>query len=378
VYKRHLNLGAAIAKKSHFLLGPRATGKSWLIRNELPHAQVFDLLDISSHDRLLRNPSALAQEINSDLVVIDEIQKIPRLLDEVHRLIETRRIRFLLTGSSARKLKHGGANLLAGRARILQLFPLTSTELTDFDLLRYCRIGGLPLVYPSDDPWLDLRDYVHLYIKEEITAEAIVRRIDHFARFLDVMGLCSGEEINQAQISSDSGVPVRTVANFIEILKDTLLAFELTPFRKTRSRKASSKSKLFLFDVGVANYLSGRKEILFHSDSFGKAFEHFVIQEIRAHLSYQKIDEPMTYWRTTVGDFEVDCIIGDQVAIEIKGSDRFNPKMLRGLRALSEEKKVKRHVLVCRDPVLRKVDGIEVMPINHFLERLWAGTLIQR
>lgn len=377
MYKRTLNLKAALAVKSHFLLGPRATGKSWLIRSELKNAQVFDLLDTSTHDRFLRTPSALAQEIKKDLVVIDEIQKIPRLLDEVHKLIEERGIKFLLTGSSARKLKHGGANLLAGRARSLQMFPLTSQEISDFDLLKYCRYGGLPIIYSSDDPWADLREYAHLYLKEEIIAEAIVRRVDHFARFLDVIGLSSGEELNFEQIASDSGVPARTVANFVEILKDTLLAFEVLPYKKTKKRKATSKAKVFLFDVGVANYLAGRKEILLRSESFGKAFEHFILQEIRAFIGYSKIDEPMMYWRTVGGQFEVDCLIGQQVAVEIKAADKFDKKMLRGILELKAEKQIKHYYLVTRDPVERAVDGIEVIPYTLFLKKLWAGNLIK-
>lgn len=377
MYKRILDLQMAIKQKSHFLFGPRATGKSWLIKHSLKNAQVFDLLDFSTFDRLLKRPSALAEEIKSDIVVIDEIQKIPRLLDEVHRLIEDKRIRFLLTGSSARKLKHGGGNLLAGRARSLQLFPLVSKELgDDFDLLKYCRFGGLPLVYQSDDSWADLREYVHLYLKEEITAEAVVRRVDHFARFLDVVGQLSGEELNYEKIASDSGVPARTVANFIEVLKDTLLAFELEPFRKSKKRKATSKSKIYIFDVGVANYLSGRKEILFRSDHFGLAFEHFVIQEIRAFMGYSKIDAPLMYWRTVGGKFEVDCLIGDQLAIEIKSADKYQEKMLQGLLELKKENKIKKFMLVTRDPVSRSVQGIEVIPYTLFLEKLWGGEIV--
>ncbi|MFN8945475.1 MAG: ATP-binding protein, partial [Pseudobdellovibrionaceae bacterium] len=363
-----------MTQKSHFLFGPRATGKSWLVKNTLKDAQVFDLLNTSTYDRFLKRPSAIAEEITSNLVVIDEIQKIPRLLDEVHRLIEDRRIVFLLTGSSARKLKHGGGNLLAGRARSLQIFPLTSQELgQDFDLLRYCRYGGMPLIYPSDEPWSDLKEYVHLYLKEEITAEAVVRRVDHFARFLDVIGQLSGEELNFEKVASDSGVPSRTVANFVEVLKDTLLAFELEPYKKTKKRKATSKSKIFMFDVGVANYLSGRKQILLRSESFGKAFEHFIIQEIRAYIGYSKSDELLTYWRTVGGQFEVDCLIGEELAIEIKGSEKFNEKMLSGLLELKKENKIKKFILVSRDPVVREVHGIQVIPYKTFLSNLWNG-----
>jgi predicted AAA+ superfamily ATPase len=192
-YVRILDLKKALSKKSHFLLGPRSTGKSYLIRQQLADAQVFDLLNSSTYARLLRNPGALAEEITKKTVVIDEVQKLPALLDEVHRLIEERHIRFLLTGSSARKLKHGGANLLGGRARLISMFPLVTEEIKNFELGRYCNFGGLPSIYDAEEPWLELRDYVHLYLKEEIVAEAVVRKIDHYARFLDVMGQASGQ-----------------------------------------------------------------------------------------------------------------------------------------------------------------------------------------
>jgi len=247
MYSRALDLKQALSKKSHFLLGPRATGKSWLIQNQLgKKAQVFDLLNLTVFERFLKRPGAFAEEVNREWVVIDEIQKLPQLLDEVHRLIEERKIRFLLTGSSARKLKRGGANLLGGRARTLHMFPLTFSEIDGFDLKRYCNFGGLPMIYPSSDGWKDLQDYVQLYLKEEIIAEAAVRRVDHYARFLDVIGLRSGEELNYQGVASDSGVPPRTVANFVEILKNTLLAFEMEPYRNTRSKKSVSKSKIYL------------------------------------------------------------------------------------------------------------------------------------
>lgn len=373
--KRYLNLKKALEKKSHFLLGPRATGKSWLIRHQLKSAQLFDLLNNSTYDRLLRRPESLSEEITSKLVVLDEIQKIPKLLDEVHRLIETKGIRFLLTGSSARKLKHGGANLLAGRARKLSMYPLTAHEISEFDLTRYCNIGGLPAIYNSKDPWLDLRDYVHLYLKEEIISESIVRKIDHYARFLDVIGKVSGEELNYEQIALDSGVPARTVNNFVEVLKDTLLAFELTPFQKTKSRKAVSRSKLFIFDVGVANHLADRKNLTVKTDAFGKAFEHFLIQETRAYLGYNFKDYPMMYWRTQSGIFEVDLIIGQKFAVEFKSADQFQPKMLKGLRALMEEGLVSKYFLVSRDKVERTVEGIKVIPYTKYLDLLWSHKL---
>lgn len=376
MYRRLLDLRNPLKTKSHFLFGARATGKSWLIRNQLQEAHVFDLLNTDTFDRFLKRPHSLAEEIRSNLVVIDEIQKLPRLLDEVHRLIEEKKIRFLLTGSSARKLRAGGGNLLAGRARSLQLFPLTSREIEGFDLLQYCNRGGLPMIYPSDDAWADLRSYVQLYLREEIVAEAVVRKIDHYARFLDTIGAHSGEELNYQNIARDSGVPPRTVDNFVEILKDTLLAFELEPFRKTKKRKALSRSKLYMFDVGVANFLASRKEVLPRSEAFGRAFEHFIIQEIRAYAGYRQLDLPLRYWRTLHNPVEVDCILGDALAIEIKAFESLNDRALGGLKALQEEKKIKRYILVSRDPVRRKVGQIEAIPYNEFLDQLWGDEFI--
>jgi predicted AAA+ superfamily ATPase len=371
MYKRSLDLNTALKDKSHFLFGPRATGKSSLIYEQLAHAQIFDLLDSDIYDRFLRRPKSLSEEINKKIVVIDEIQKLPRLLDEVHRLIETKKITFLLTGSSARKLKKGGANLLAGRARSLQMHPLTMKEITDFDLLKYATIGGLPIIYQSKSPQLELKEYVQTYLKEEIQAEALVRNIDHFAHFLDSFGSLSGGELNYQKIADDAGVPVRTVASYVEVLKDTLIAFELTPFTKTKKRKSVSKSKIFMFDVGISNYMKGIHSLTTKSEAFGNAFEHLCIQELRAAISYKNKNLSMNYWRSTSGDFEVDCILGKEMAIEIKSSDRFQEKYLKGLKAFKEEGLVKRHILISRDPVKRIVDGIEVLPFDSFLKEFW-------
>lgn len=382
MYSRTLNLSKELSKKSCFLFGPRATGKSWLIRNELLkdpslQVQVFDLLDQNLYTRFLRNPNLLESEISATTIVIDEIQKIPQLLDEVHRLIEKKQLRFLLTGSSARKLKRGGANLLAGRARSLSLFPLIRNEISNFDLIQYCNRGGLPMIYSSPEAWLDLRDYCNTYLKEEVQAEAIVRRVDHFARFFEIIGRRSGKELNYEAISRESFVPVRTVAQFVEVLKDTLVAFELTPFKKTKLHKSSSKSKIYFFDVGVANFLSGRKEVLENSEAFGEAFEHFIIQETRAALNYRNLDLEMSHWRAQSSQFEVDLILQTrtelEMAVEIKSGSEFRDDWLRGLRALQKEKKTfKKFYCVSRDPVARTVNGIEVIHWEEYLKILWS------
>lgn len=374
--RRSLELNSLVKSKSGFLFGPRATGKSWLIRNTLKDAQIFDLLDDDIFSRFLKRPRSLGEEVKKPLVVIDEIQKLPRLLDEVHRLIEAHGTRFLLTGSSARKLKRGGANLLAGRARSAYLFPFTSHEIPDFSLINYLNNGGLPLVYNSDDPKRDLKEYVNLYLREEVQAEALVRRIDHFARFLDVFGMSSGELFNFQSIANDSGVPPRTVSSFLEVLKDTLIAYELEPFRKTKNRKAVAKSKVYIFDIGVANALAERDEVTLKHPSFGVCFEHFILQEVRAALSYSGSNSKMYFWRSQTGGLEVDLIIDQKVAIELKSTSKVQDLDLKGLKALKEEGLIKKYYLVSQDPISRISSGIEILPYKDFLAALWSGKLL--
>ncbi len=234
MYKRKLQLRPLIEKANLFLFGPRATGKTSLIKESLGDALIFDLLDSDVYEELLRRPKALSEKVkdSAQIIVIDEIQKLPILLDEVHRLIEEKKIRFLLTGSSARKIKAPGSNLLGGRAREAHLFPLSFSEITDFDLMRYLNYGGLPIVYQSKEPHEDLQAYVRTYLSEEIKSEALVRNFERFVRFLEVMAISNGCEINYQSLSSDSGVPARTIEGHIEVLKDTLIGFELLPYQK--------------------------------------------------------------------------------------------------------------------------------------------------
>ncbi len=373
--KRTLNLESLLQKKSHFLLGPRSTGKTKLIEMQLQKSYVIDLLQDKIYSRLLREPSLLADMIpeNAHLVVIDEIQKIPALLDEVHRLIEKRKIKFLLTGSSARKLRKGGTNLLGGRAWEADLFPLTWRELgKDFSLKKYLNYGGLPSVYFSDYPTEELKNYIKLYLKEEILSEAVVKRFDHFTRFLDVAALTSGEELNFDSLSSDAAVPARTVANYFQVLEDTLLGFQLKPFAKTKKRKAISRSKFYIFDVGVAAALAQRGEIQSGTELWGKAFEQFIIQEVRAYLSYSNLDMPMQYWRSK-SQFEVDLVVGSRFALEIKSGKVVSDQHLKGLKALQEEKLIQDYFLVSADKINRTKDGIQIINWEDFLQRLWSG-----
>jgi uncharacterized protein len=376
VYHRILDLTKLLEKKSFFLFGPRGTGKTTLVKHTLGDATVIDLLEITTYREYLKNPSILSEQTTKPVVVIDEVQKLPEILDEVHRLIEGKKLRFLLTGSSARKLKRGGANLLAGRAWWAELFPLTSREIPDFDLLTYLNRGGLPAIYPSDDYFEELRAYAALYLKEEIQNEALTRKIAQFSEFLDLIALSNGEEISYQSIASDCGVSANSIKNYVQILEDTLLAFQLKAFTKTRKRKAISRSKLYLFDIGVTNSLANRGEIRPASELFGRAFEHFIVLEVRAFLSYSRKNVGMQYWRST-SQFEVDLVLGDQWAIEIKGATSISDKHLKGIRALKEEGKIENFAVVSLDQNERKTaDNITVFPWKAFLKRLWNGELV--
>ena len=378
MHKRCLNLPELLEKKSFFLFGARATGKTTLIQTSLPQALVIDLLDTRTYKVLLQDAGALADLIrgNQKIVVIDEIQKLPNLLDEVHRLIQKERRTFLLTGSSARKLKHGSANLLAGRAREARLFPLTWPEINSFDLLRLLNHGGLPEIYDSTEPDEDLEAYVDTYLKEEIKAEAVTRNVAAFAEFLDIIGRSNGQELNYESFSSDLQVSPGTFKNYLQILEDTLIGFRLSGFTKTKKRKATVRAKHYLFDLGVTRQLARTGMIRAKSKEFGAAFEHFIILEVRAYLSYRRKNQEMNYWRST-SQFEVDLIIGGSIAIEIKSSDLVSDKHLKGLRALAEEGMMKRLICIHTGHLARQSpDGIEILPFQDFLTQLWAGDLV--
>ena len=375
-FKRHLDLKSTLQSRSAFLLGPRGTGKSTLYHDGFPESRTYDLLDERVYHSLLSNSSVLEQENpgHDQLIIIDEVQKLPKILDEVQRLIFKNNHRFLLTGSSARKLKRGGANLLGGRARELHLFPLVSKEIPDFNLEFFLNRGGLPSVYLSSEPLDDLKSYISLYLREEVANEALTRRVDAFARFLDVMALNNGEELHFQNLSNDSGVQVKTLQNYVEILEDTLLGFQVPPFEATRKRKAITRSKFYLFDIGVTRILAKRGEVTQGSELFGKVFEHFIVLETRAALSYFKNDLPVQYWRTKTG-FEVDMVLGDSHAFEIKASDQITERHLKGLKALREEKKIKKFSVISFVPNRRVIDGIEIIPWKDYLEMLWGNEI---
>jgi len=381
-YTRLLDLRATVAQRSIFLLGPRQTGKSTLLKTTFPKASHFNLLHTDVFFRFQSNPARLRQEIrelppSQEPIIIDEVQKLPILLDEVQALIDEGGRKFILTGSSARKLKAGGANLLGGRARMRQMFPFVSAEVAGtpslLNLNKALSFGMLPPIWLSDSPQEDLEAYCGTYLKEEIQAEALVRRLEGFSRFLQVAGLGSGQELNYESLARDCGVPPRTVREYVAILTDTLLAIPLEPWRHGLKRKPVASVKVYFFDLAVARTLAGRRPPQVDSSEWCMALEHFVFQELRAWLSYHGGNRPLTYWRTT-DHREVDFILGDEVAIEVKASAKIQDSDLKGLRALAEEQPWQARLVVCQEAVPRRTDdGIQILPVGEFLNRLWAG-----
>ena len=369
--ERALDLPSLLQKKSHFLFGPRQTGKTSLIRHSLKGVKSYDLLDISVYLTLSQNPGRISQEIEprDKIVVIDEIQRLPVLLNEVHRLIEERGIRFLLTGSSARKLRRSGINLLGGRARTKYMHPLTYQELgNQFDLFRAIERGLLPSIYLSDDPRADLQAYTGSYLQQEIVAEGTTRNIPAFSRFLKVAALCNGTIVNFTNVSNDAQVPRTTVYEYFEILKDTLLLYELPAWRKSRKRKPLASSKYYFFDVGVVAAIQGR-DFRPGTSEFGGALETYLMHELVSYSDYIS-GEPLSYWRSTSG-FEVDFILGDHTAVEVKAKENLSTHDLKPLRALAEEKKLKRYLCVSLEPRKRNLDNLTILPLKEFLEALW-------
>jgi len=370
---RLLNLQEMLEEKSYFLLGPRQTGKTSLIRKTLADVRVYDLLDATVYLALSHDPARMSQELASDerFVVIDEIQRLPELLNEVHRLIETRGIRFLLTGSSARKLRRGGINLLGGRARIRYFHPLSYHELGKlFDLERAVSCGLIPSIYFSDDPRADLRSYAGMYLQQEIMAEGAMRNVPAFSRFLKVAAFCNGTIVNFTNVANDAQVARTTVYEYFDILRDTLILHELPAWRKTVKRKPIASSKYYFFDAGVVSAIQGRAFVT-GTPEFGEAFETFIMHELVCYRDYVSA-EPLSYWRSTSG-FEVDFILGDHTAVELKAKSAVSPQDLKSLRTINQEKQFKHSICVCLEKRPRQVDGISILPYTVFLDKLWAG-----
>lgn len=367
--------------QSAFLWGARKTGKSTWLRAHFPDSVYYDFLQTDVLLQLTRQPALLREQLLAkDLsalrgpIILDEVQKAPAVLDEVQWLIETQKLGFVLCGSSARKLRRGQGNLLGGRAWRFEMYPLTTVEIPGFILLQALNRGLLPAHYVDPHYRRALRAYVGDYLKEEVFAEGLTRNAGAFSRFFDAVGHSHGEMVNYSNIARDSGVDSKTVKEYYQILVDTLLGSFVEPFKRRQTRKVLSRMpKFYLFDVGVAGAITRRQITEPKGEAFGKALEHFIHMELRAHRSYTELEYDIQYWRTKDG-LEVDFILGDgEVAVEVKGSSNVGRRDLHGLRAFAEEHRPRHVLLVCTEKEERLADNIRIVPWHLFLERLWAG-----
>lgn len=384
LYKRLLNIPQSAAR-SFFLWGPRQAGKTKLLQSTFPHAYRVDLLNTDRLIELTNSPSLLREELvamkkKPDLVIIDEIQKVPQLLDEVHWLIENHKIRFGLCGSSARKLKNQQANLLGGRALRYELYTFSAKELgKDFNFDKAFKHGLLPAIYLDDDPNQLLRSYVTDYLKEEIANEGLTRSLPSFSRFLEVAGISDTQILNYSKIAQDCQVSPPTVKGFYEILVDTLLGCYLEAYTKKAKRKIISSPKFYLFDIGVSNYLARRQNVVFGSELSGLTFESWLHNELKIYNSYSQKYEKLSFWRLADHNAtEVDFVVGDmQVAIECKASSRIVGHQLKALYEIKREhKNLKRLIVVCNEPRRRIIENqIEIIPALEFIDELWAGDI---
>ncbi len=365
-------------EKSIFLWGPRKTGKSYWIANTLKPKVLIDLLKTDVFAEYVSRPALLRERFQDHrgLIVIDEIQKIPALLDEVHWLIENSKCQFLMTGSSSWKLRRGHANLLAGRAWRRMMMPLSMREVEGWDLERAMFSGLLPPHFLSQKPAEDLRAYIADYLKEEIAAEAKEQNIPAFAEFLRVAALTSSELLNYTNVAREAGISQRVVRSYFEILEDTYLGFRLAPWRKSKTRRLIQAEKFYFFDVGVANFLARRHPVIGSVD-FGKSFENYILMEMRAFLQYQMPDCPLAYYRSASG-IEIDFMLGNrEVAIEVKGSARVHEGDWRHFKSLKEDGPVKKCIIVSLEKEPRRISpDTFVLPYQDFIEKLWNKTLL--
>ncbi len=366
--------------ESLFLWGARQTGKSTLLQYLYPDSMWFDLLKSDVYERMQRNPAELREIIIAsqidDVVIIDEIQKIPALLDEVHWLITNKNVRFILSGSSPRKILRSGTNLLGGRALRYELYPFVYKEIPDFDLLHAVNYGLIPRHYLSKNPKRLLSAYVGSYLQDEIISEARVRNISSFSRFLEVAAISNGEVVKYSNIASETGVSSPTIKEYFQILQDTMIGRFLPSYRKRAKRRVIQAPKFYFFDVGVVNHLLNRFSMAPGSEDFGKAFEHFIYNEIYAHSNYTNKEYPIAYWRTS-SNIEIDFVLGDhEIAIEVKSSKQIINRHLKGLNQFMKEYSVKKAILICMEPNHRKVGNVDILPWSVFIDKLWSNEII--
>ncbi len=371
-------------RQSAFLWRARKTGKSTYLKKCFPQSLVYDFLKTDLFFELSKKPSLLRERLlakdNKTLnypVILDEVQKVPQVLDEIHWLIENKGLRFILCGSSARKLKRGKANLLGGRAWRYEMFPFVSAELKDFNLLHVLNSGMIPAHYLNKNSKKALTAYTQDYLKEEVFAEGLTRNIPAFSRFFDAMGYSHGELINYSNIARECGVDSKTVKEYYQILVDTLLGRMIDSFKRRQNRRViSAIPKFYLFDVGVAGAIINRRLNEEKGELFGKAFEHLIFMEITAYNSYNELDYRINFWRTKHG-LEVDFILGEgEVAIEVKSMSRIDKRDLCPLTAFIEEYSPRKALVVCNEKEERVHGQIQIMPYRKFLRDLWEGKII--
>lgn len=371
---------------SAFLFGPRGTGKSTWIAEHFADAVTYDLLDSREVLRLEREPHQLFRELQTQKpgtwVVLDEVQKVPALLDEVHRLIEKQRLRFVLCGSSARKLKRSGTNLLAGRALVKHMFPLTSSELgADFDIDKACLQGTLPLTIQGADPIGFLTTYATTYLNEEIRAEALTRNVAAFSRFLEVAARQNAQVTNASNIAREAGVTQSTVRNYFDILSDTLIGYWIHPWKLKQATKQVAHPKFYLFDPGVARALTGRLPYPPTQEELGPLLETLIMNEVRAFIEYNNLHYKVHFWRNYDGA-EVDLFVETKdgfVAVEVKAARTWQRRFNRGLKRMKAElaPRAIKTFGVCLAERSALFDDIHVLPAAQFLRALWDRDVIR-
>ncbi len=377
MFKRSLKLPLN-GSQSVFLFGPRGTGKSYWLRNNLPSATYIDLLDTNIRFDLEANPNKLKNYLSKnkdEWIVIDEVQKVPSILDEVHRLIELEKRRFILTGSSARKLKREGVNLLAGRAHTYKIYPLTAIELGEnFDITKSLQYGHLPKIY--DDITMDskkyLESYIKSYLKEEVQQESLVRNIGAFSRFLEVASFSQGAVLNISAIARDTAIKANTIANYFDLLEDMLIAYRVPVFTKRAKRRLIAHPKFYYFDAGIYYHLRPRSILDTVPELEGAGLETLVLQDMLAINEYDSLGYKFFYWRTTHGT-EVDFVLLNEqklIAIEIKHSRKIHSKDLQGLRSFKEDYPEAQLLALYLGENQQLIDDIEVLPTSSFLKNI--------
>ena len=382
--RRALEIGRLLEESSLFLFGPRMTGKTAYIENELQKKAILSItfLDGDTLDAFRRNPVLLRSMLNGrteGLVIVDEVQLFPPVLLDIQHIITHSGIHFLLTGSSARKLKRSGSNLLGGRAGIVPMHPLVWKEIRDRnpDLDCIFATGMLPKAFTAKSYQTQLRNYVRGYLDNEIAAEGERRDLGVFSNFLTFAASENTELVNYTNVSRDIGMSADTIKGWYQILVDTFIGYYLRPYRKGSKRIPVNTSKFFFFDVGVARAAARMPVPSETMTEYGKMFENYIFMELKAYIDYRMTDDELYFWRTREG-YEVDFVVENKVAIEVKTSKNISNRELRGIRAFRDENAVKDYIIVCRELFERTTeDGIRIMPWKVFLDKLWNNEIVR-